>query len=231
MRLAAVMTTSVMACESPGCGVGGASSSLLQCGKARRRAAPRACRGRARPTTMPTWPRARSSRSPARTRGRGGDDPVGGRDDVEQRAGERGGIDRSRPPTRQCAAARSRRRANKSSNISRAAASESGGPSLAQSSSVTKVARLASPVERGEGLELGDGARRDRGSRRRFAAPPSAARRALATVGCGAGPQPAEHRRAPRPGSRRNARARRSWRRCARRPAPAAASAIVPPRQ
>ena len=205
MRLAAVMTTSVMDVSLRICGVGGASSSLLQCGKASRRAAPRAPRAPGEPTTMPTWPSARSSRSPARGAVACGTIRSVVETMLSKGHGERRRIDdlAADPP---CARA-GQSAANRPSNISRAAASEMGGPSLAQSSSMTKV-RASSPSSAAKASNL---ATVRAGSRLQKAhcstsigSTPSASHGGLR-----ARPRACRDRRAPRPGSRRNARARR----------------------
>ena len=137
---------------------------------------------------MPTWPRARSSRSPARTAVSRRDDPVGGRDDVEQRAwrATRGRSPRRRPASGPC----------------RTIVAEQAFEHLARGGFGDGRAVIGPVLEHDEGARLGAARVRrrprtwrwcgpDRGSRRRIAAPPSAARRAPHRR-LGAGPEPAE---------------------------------------
>lgn len=142
VRFAAVMTTSVML-QSSGLSRSGSPTSLPLLRKARPRAAPRArsgrgCRrsfrrapGQFRVADRPAPPSLaeRSCRRSRRSSGAG-------------RGSEAGST--TWPATRQ-APRPGRSFSRKSSNISRAAASGTGGPSFAQSSSVTKVRASSLP--------------------------------------------------------------------------------------
>ena len=110
------------------------------------------------PTTMPTWPSARSSRSPAR-----GAVAAGTIRSVVETMSSNGQASAAgsaiSPPTRHRPRAAQIGGEQALEHLARRALPETGGPSLAQSSSMTKV-RASLAFEAGKGLELGDGAGR-----------------------------------------------------------------------